>query len=152
MNIYYCYLSAIIALALLVGSFSILSITKEQDVMLRQYFSGDIKNKYEAIVSERRNHYIMGLVIGLIISFYITNQWNLDLNQYTRITVFTAITLMTAVIVYMVTPKSDRMSNYLKTEDEKMRMAAVSNKIQHRYLSGCLLGALAAVPLAYNIC
>jgi uncharacterized protein YacL len=146
-----CYLSGIIGLALLGGSILTLTVNKEQHNILRNVFSGDLANIYDKIATERRNHYIIGLLIGLFISFIVIK--NMDtLNYFTRVTLFFAITLGTALIFYTIMPKSDYMLNYLKTPEENKKWLAVHKTMKTRYSIGLVLGFLSAIPLGNTFC
>jgi uncharacterized protein YacL len=146
-----CYISGIAGLALLGASISTMSVNKQQQNVLKSVLSDDLDKKYESIVIERRNHYIMGLVLGMIISFMIVNKVKSS-NYFTRLSLFTMITLVTAVIFYMLMPKSDYMLNHLKTEQENKQWLQVYKTMQSRYFIGLVLGALAAIPIANIMC
>ena len=69
----YCYLAGMLGLSLLGGSMGTLTVSKDQHLALVESLPADLVIKYEAIVKERRNHYIIGLVIGFLIAFIIYN-------------------------------------------------------------------------------
>ncbi len=146
-----CYISGIAGLALLGASISTMSVNKQQQNVLKSVLSDDLDKKYESIVIERRNHYIMGLVLGMIISFIVVNKVKSS-NYFTRLSLFTMITLVTAVIFYMLMPKSDYMLNHLKTEQENKQWLQVYKTMQSRYFIGLVLGALSAIPIAHIMC
>jgi hypothetical protein len=145
-----CYFSGIIGLALLGASISTLSVCKEQQQKLKDTFDDDLDKKYEAIIEERRNHYIIGLVLGMVVSFLVIR--SMKLNRFNLITLFFAITLGIAVLFYMLMPKSDYMLNHLKTEEENKKWLDVYKTMQKRYYVGFVLGALASIPLANMFC
>ena len=146
-----CYISGIAGLALLGASISTLSVNKQQQNVLKSVLSDELDKKYENIVIERRNHYIIGLVLGMILSFIVVNKVKSS-NYFTRLSLFTMITLVTAVIFYMLMPKSDYMLNHLKTEQENKQWLKVYKTMQSRYFIGLVLGALAAIPIAHIMC
>ncbi len=146
-----CYISGIAGLALLGASISTMSVNKQQQNVLKSVLSDDLDKKYESIVIERRNHYIIGLILGMLISFIIVNKVKSS-NYFTRLSLFTMITLVTAVIFYMLMPKSDYMLNHLKTEQENKQWLQVYKTMQSRYFIGLVLGALAAIPIANIMC
>jgi hypothetical protein len=146
-----CYVSGILGLALLGGSISTLSITEEQHNFLRNVFSDELDKIYEKIITERRNHYILGLIIGIILSFIVLYNVRIS-NYFTRITLFFTITLGTAVVFYTIMPKSDYMLNHLKTSEENKKWLEVYRFMKTRYIMGLILGALAAIPLSNILC
>lgn len=146
-----CYMSGLVGLAFLGGSIATLSVSEEQHDVLRNVFSDKLDKIYEDIIIERRNHYIMGLVLGLIISFLVSFKVN-TVNYFSRLTLFFAITLGTAVIFYMLMPKSDYMLNHLKTEEENKKWLEVYKTMKARYFTGLVLGIVASIPLANSFC
>jgi len=146
-----CYVSGMIGLALLGGSIATLTVSKEQHNLLRNTLSEELDKKYEKISTQRRNHYIIGLLIGLFISYIIIKNTNIK-NYYTKITLFFTITLATAIIFYMIMPKSDFMLNHLKTPEQNKRWLDIYKTMKNRYLLGFILGILAAIPLGNTFC
>ena len=146
-----CYFSALLGFALLGGSIATLSVTEEQHDLLRNVFSNELDQKYEKIIKERRNHYILGLVIGLLCSFIAVKFVNIT-NNFHRVSFFLAFTLGTSVVIYMILPKSDYMLNHLKTPEENKKWLQVYNTMKFRYFGGFILGALASIPFSYVLC
>jgi uncharacterized protein YacL len=144
-------MSGILGLGLLGGSLSTLTVCKTQKDILKRTFSNDLDKKYEKIIVERRNHYIMGLVIGMCLSYLVANSMVVA-NKFTRITLFIAITLGTAFIFYMVMPKSDYMLNHLRTPEENKKWLEVHKMMKSRYYMGFILGIVATIPLARALC
>jgi hypothetical protein len=146
-----CYLSSILGLGLLGGSIATMTVTKEQHKTLKDVFSDDLDKKYDEIITERRNHYFIGLIVGAIISIIvIKNIANID--YYTRITLFLAITLGTAVLLYMILPKSDYMLNHLKTPEENKKWLEVYKTMKSRYYIGFVMGIIGALLLGSVYC
>lgn len=146
-----CYLSSIVALALIGGTVSTLSITKEQHNILRNVLSADQSKKYEAITIERRNHYLIGLTIGLVLSIIVVNNVRVS-NYFARITLFFTITFATAAGFYTLMPKSDFMLKHLKTPEQNKKWLEMYKTMKTRYLIGIALGALIAIPIATIMC
>lgn len=146
-----CYYSGILGLALIGGSVSTLSVTEEQHEYLRNALSDDLDKIYDNIVVERRHHYIVGLVVGILLSILIVKNVS-DLNYFSQVMLFFTITLGSALLFYMLMPKSDYMLNHLKTQEENKRWLEVYKYMKMRYFVGFSLGILAAIPLANAFC
>ncbi len=146
-----CYLSGILGTAMLGAAISTMSVTEEQHNVLRQTFTEDLDKIYGDIVIERRNHYVLGIVLGLVLSFVVFQLVDIK-NRFHKMSLFVMITLMTAVVFYFLMPKSDYMLNHLKTEEQNKKWLDVYKTMKHRYFMGFLLGALAAVPLSHALC
>lgn len=146
-----CYASGLLGIALLGGSLLTLTVTKEQHEKMRHVLSDELDAVYDGIVRERRNHYFIGLFIGLLLSVILLAR-NPSYSLGTRMAYFLAITLTTAVIVYSFLPKSDYMLNHLKGPEENRAWLEMYQTMKKRYMVGFLLGALAAVPIARAVC
>ena len=147
----YCYLAGILGISLLGGSMGTLTVSKVQHNALVESLPADLVIKYEAIVKERRSHYIIGLVLGLILSFIVSKYIRIT-NYFYRLSLFLFITLGFSAVFYLLMPKSDYMKNHLKTDEERQKFNEVGSLMQNRYLMGMGLGVLAAVPLASVLC
>lgn len=146
-----CALYALAAAALLAASFSTMTVSETQHDVLRNKFSPELDERYNAIVCERRNHYIQGLILGAVLSFLAFRRTAFN-NAFHKTVAFTAVTLLTSVLYYYIMPKSDYMLNHLKTQEENVAWLDVYKTMKSRYYIGLLLGALAAVPLAQSFC
>lgn len=146
-----CTVSALTGFALLGASVSTLTVSEEQHNLLKNVLSPELDKVYDKIATERRNHYIQGLVIGLILAFLALYNSRIG-NRFYRITLFSTITLATGVIYYLLMPKSDYMLNHLNTTEENKAWLSVYKTMKSRYLLGLLVGALAAIPFANSMC
>jgi uncharacterized protein YacL len=146
-----CYLSGLLGLAMLGGSVATMTVSEEQHANLREVLSDELDKKYDAIVKERRNHYIIGLVLGIVLSYFVLQLVKIN-NRFHKMSLFLAVTLLTTVMFYSLMPKSDYMLNHLKTEEENKAWLEVYKTMKQRYFVGLLVGALAAVPLANALC
>jgi uncharacterized protein YacL len=146
-----CYLSGILGTAMLGAAISTMSVTEEQHNVLRQTFSEDLDTIYGNIVIERRNHYIVGILLGVAISYLVLTLTKIN-NRFHRMSLFVMITLMTGVVFYFLMPKSDYMLNHLKTEEQNKAWLEVYKTMKQRYFLGFLFGALAAIPLSHALC
>jgi hypothetical protein len=147
----YCYLAGILGISLLGGSMGTLTVPKDKHIALVESLPADLVIRYEAIVKERRNHYLIGLILGLIISFIVSKYVRIT-NYFYRLSLFFFITLGFSAVFYLVMPKSDYMKNHLKTDEEKQKFNEAGALMKNRYLMGMVLGVLAAVPLASVLC
>lgn len=146
-----CYVLGITGLALLGGSISTLTVNEEQQNLLKKVLPDNLDKKYEAIIIERRNHYLIGLLIGLVLAFIVIRNVRLS-NYFTRLALSLTIALGTAVIFYTIMPKSDSMRKHLKTPEEHKKWVEVCKYMKSRYITGGILGALAAIPISSIMC
>jgi len=143
-----CYYSGILGLALIGGSVSTLSVNEEQQNYLKNTFSDDLDKIYDNIVIERRHHYIVGLVVGILLSILIVKNVS-DLNYFSQVMLFLAITIPTSVLYYSLMPKSDYMLNHLKTPEQNKAWLEVYNTMKNRYHIGFFVGLVGYGVLCY---
>ncbi len=146
-----CVFSGILGVAMLGASVSTMTVSEEQHNMLRKTFSDELDEIYGNIVIERRNHYIQGLLLGALIGYFVLMGVKIN-NRFHKMSLFITVMLMTGVIFYFLMPKSDYMLNHLKTEEQNKAWLEVYKTMKQRYFLGFILGAGAAVPLAYAMC
>ena len=146
-----CIAAGVLGVAMLGASVSTMSVSEEQHNMLRKTFSDELDEIYGNIVIERRNHYVQGLLLGALIAYFVLLLVKVS-NRFHKMSIFVTITLMTGVVYYFLMPKSDYMLNHLKTPEQNKAWLEVYKTMKQRYFLGFVLGALAAVPLAYAMC
>lgn len=146
-----CFVSGIAGIGLLGASIATNMATKEQTDQLHRVLSPELAAKYDAIVKERTTHYIQGLLIGLVISYFVLNRLSIT-NRFHRISLFFGVTLFTTALYYLLRPKSDYMLKHLKTAEENKAWLSVYKTMKFRYLIGFVLGAAAAIPLGNALC
>jgi hypothetical protein len=146
-----CYISAIVGIALLGATFSTMTVSPSQHEQLRARFSADVAARYDRIVRERRNLYLQGLILGLVVSLG-ASRWMLFVTPFHRVTFALAVTLFVTVAYYTLMPKSDFMLLHLQNASENAAWLDMYKTMKRRYVLGIVLGALAAIPLAYAWC
>ncbi len=146
-----CYLSAAAGFALLGGSVWTLTATHSEKAKFQQVLTPDQQKIYQGIVAERRNHYLQGLAIGLVLSYFLQSYLKVR-GTFHSITLFLAITLFTTALYYSLAPKSDFMLRHLKTPEQVEAWLDVYKSMKYRYLFGIVLGALSSVPFSRVLC
>jgi ABC-type phosphate/phosphonate transport system permease subunit len=130
-----------------------MTVSKTEHDKLKNVFSDELDKKYESIVAERSSQYLQGLLLGFLISaavlYYAQQRIH---NPFSRVMTFVAISLFTAMLYYMLMPKSDYMLNHLKTPEENKAWVEMYKTMQSRYRIGMILGALASIPIANAYC
>ncbi len=129
-----------------------MTVSAAEHANLRSTFSDELDTIYTRIVIERRNIYMQGLFLGLLLSAAILWTNDSKMRYGHRIFLFFAVTLFTAMMYYMLTPKSDYMLNHLTTLEENRAWLRMYRRMQNRYLFGIVLGAFASIPIAHSIC
>jgi uncharacterized protein YacL len=148
-----CYLSAIIGIGLLGGSFYTMLVPKEEVERIKTMVSPEASKAYEKIVKERMNLYIQGLIIGLSLAILYRYKYGDSVeNSLHRNSLFILITLITTKIYYMLMPKSDYMLNYIQNNEQSKEWLKIYNLMKNRYHTGFLVGALSMIPISLSLC
>lgn len=146
-----CIFSGIVGLGLLGGSLMTMTVSKEEHLRLKATLSEELDLIYTNIAIERRNLYVQGLVLGLVLAALVCWKFKIG-NKFHKVSLMTAITLFVAFSYYSLMPKSDYMLNHLKTEEQNKAWLSIYKTMKERYMMGIVGGALAAVPLSYAMC
>jgi hypothetical protein len=147
-----CVTSAVVAAALIGGSFMTLTVTKEQHEKLKRSLSPDLATLHDGIARERRNQYIHGLILGLILAYILLGFVAGRGSRFHRMAAFVAVTMLVGVFYYLLMPKSTYMLEHLKTKEQNLAWLEVYKTMKMRYTVGLLLGAAAAAAAANSIC
>ncbi len=142
-----------IGLGMLGATFATMSVSEEENNRFREHISPDLVKVYNDLVVERRNLYFQGLILGLVISFFIVKSGIFRIaNWYHRATIFLAITIPISVIYYFLMPKSDYMLNHLKSHEENKAWLHIYKTMRQRYVLGFVFASLAAIPISHAFC
>jgi len=146
-----CLTSGILGIGMLGATYATMSVSDEKQNYLKSIFPDNFDRIYEKIILERRNHYIQGLILGLLLAVVIISNVETS-NTFHRITLFTLVTIAVSVLYYCAVPKSDYMLNHLDTQEQTKAWLSVYKTMKQRYLVGFILGSLAAIPIANSLC
>ncbi len=146
-----CVTSAVVGAALLGGSFLTLTVTKQQHEVLRQHLSPELAAIYDGVATERRNIYIHGLLLGLLVAVVAATFVRFS-GRFHRPAFYFAVTLMVGLFYYLLMPKSTYMLEHLKTKEQNLAWLSIYKTMKFRYTVGLLLGAAAAAAAANSLC
>lgn len=146
-----CILSSVAGLGLLGGSISTMLVSETELDKISGSFSPDVAEAYHSIVKERTMHYIQGILLGLVVSFFIVYSMKIA-KRFHRIMLFFGVTLFTGLTYYTVMPKSDYMLNHLEKPEDIQAWLETYKTMKWRYIVGIVLGALAAIPIGNAFC
>ena len=112
------------------------------------------KNKYENIIKERRDIYLKGYGLGLILAFislflYEKFGGNDKRKGLNKVCFIGGITLLVNYFYYMLTPKSDWMLNHMGNQEEVKAWLQMYREMQYNYHAGLALGIIAVGILAF---
>ena len=146
-----CLTSGVLGVGMLAATFATLTISTEQQNNLKKVLPDDLDKVYDKIIKERRDHYVQGLLLGLLVS-YISLKNMETTSDFHTVSLFVLITMAMSVLYYCVMPKSDYMLNHLKTQEQNKAWLAVYKTMKQRHVVGFILGSLAAIPFALSMC
>jgi len=146
-----CILSSVAGLGLLGGSISTMLVSETELDKISGSFSPDVAEAYRSIVKERTLHYIQGILLGLVVSFFVVYSMKIA-KRFHRIMLFFGVTLFTGLTYYTVMPKSDYRLNHLEKPEDIQAWLETYKTMKWRYIVGIVLGALAAIPIGNAYC
>jgi uncharacterized membrane protein YkgB len=109
--------------------------------------------RYEAIVKERRNIYLQGYGLGILIALVLLSLMDRrKMGKMALVCFAGGITLTVNYLYYMLKPKSDYMVLHLNKEDQRQAWLNINRHMQVKYHLGLALGILAAMLLVHGTC
>ena len=106
---------------------------------------------YRLIVSERRNIYLSGYLLGLALSAIVIVGFMGSLNKMQMVCITGSITFLTSYFYYILSPKQDLMVLYLDNRSQRYEWQKIYKKMQFNYHVGLLLGIIACVLITISI-
>jgi hypothetical protein len=107
--------------------------------------------RYKLIVSERRNIYLSGYLLGLALSAIVIVGFMNSLNKMQMICLTGSITFLTSYFYYILSPKQDLMVLYLDNRSQRYEWQKIYKKMQFNYHVGLLLGIIAAILITMSV-
>jgi hypothetical protein len=158
-----CAISCSIALVFLIGMIYHTFAVDKSDMYNRfmDTLSPSQQDTYNKIVCERRNIYLSGYAVGLILSvlyiqFFYSNNNNEKENRthpyHSVLCIVAAITFLTSYFFYILYPKSELMIVKLDDEKQRKQWVTIYKTMQYHYHFGMVLGIIAVVFLARALC
>ena len=137
-----CSLSCAIAVAFVIATIVCIFSDKNMKYKLFRYLNPQEREIYEQIVIQRRNIYLQGLLLGIIISLlYI--YFCKPQDNYQTLCVAIALTFSINYFYYILYPKKKYMLQYLDTKKENQAWLQIYRNMQLRFHLGFLFGLLA---------
>ena len=144
----FCGSTCIIALIFLFAN--IYTIFSCQNINKQDFYNvlnNHQKHKYIIIISERRNIYFMGFVLGIllgfVLSFYAKKVLHYRFNKTSLTCFVVSITFITNYLFYILYPKSNYMLLELDDKKQIQEWLKIYKKMQFKYHFGFILGIIA---------
>lgn len=119
----------------------------------RNNLPDDIRKEYDRIVSERRQIYFTGFLIGFVVSIFIIIINVRMLKKKMPVLAMVCLVIVVSTVVnyfyYMLYPKSNHMVSLLKTDKQREDWVRVYKSMQYYYHSSFVMGAVAVGVFAY---
>lgn len=151
-----CSVSCALSTIFIIGMFYFYNATNKSNVVkqYRSSLSPELREKYDKITKERMNlsyqGYALGFFLSLLIIFYNKKLSKTKLiNNYSLVCIVISTTFITNYFYYILSPKSDKMINYLKTKQEIDNWQTVYREMQYNYHFGIALGIVAVGMMAF---
>ena len=154
-----CLFASIFLIANIYMMFSCINDTNKSE--FKKTLTHKQKAIYETIISERKNIYYGGFILGIILSllalyigenylFFIDKKSNTNLVP--KVCIVATITFITNYFFYILYPKTDYMLLHLTDKTQIQGWLAIYKKMQYKFHFGFILGIIAVVIYAYGFC
>ena len=149
-----CGISCSIAIVLLVANLYV-TFSADKTHFKDEFYktlSEEQINRYEKIIKERRDIYLQGYALGLVLAALFVFTMTKKMNNMSTLCIVGAITLVTNYLYYMLSPKSDYMVLHLNKEEQRKELIELNRKMQVKYHVGLALGIVAAMVMTKGLC
>lgn len=101
-------------------------------------YQGELQDRYEKIVNERRNIYYQGFVMGVVLSIIVLFLFKMNMTY--RVCTATSITFIVTYFYYLFRPKSDYMILHMNDPRIREKWLDVYKHMQFNNHMGFFLG------------
>jgi hypothetical protein len=147
----HCMAWVVLALLLLGGSALTMTFPADRLAPLRD--DPTLSAAYTRVARQRQQHYWIGLLLGLVgaavLLRFVPQAFP---GTAARVAGAVGVTLLVAVVVYSVLPKSEYVLQSIQTPTQIRAWLDVYRGMKSRYMWGALLGIAVAIPLAMVVC
>ena len=150
-----CKTTCLVSIVFLVANI-IMSLKLDKNHLKDKFISllnVDQKKIYEEIILERRNIYLVGYGIGIILSiiyYYFIKVLFKKVNNTTLVCSVGFIVLLTNYFYYILSKKSKYMIEYLNNKEQVSAWLNIYKSMQFKYHFALLLGIVASMLFAYS--
>ena len=150
-----CKITCLVSIVFLVANI-IMSLKLDKNNLKDKFISllnVDQKKIYEEIILERRNIYLIGYGIGIILSiiyYYFIKVLFKKVNNTTLVCSVGFIVLLSNYFYYILSKKSKYMIEYLNNKEQVSAWLNIYKSMQFKYHFALLLGIVASMLFAYS--
>jgi uncharacterized protein YacL len=141
----HCWTSCTLAFLVLVSMAYMVMIT-DKSKELTSVLNEEQLQRYKKIANERRNHMIIGYILGLALSIVAVLSTK---NKVYQVCYAITITYFVSYFYYTLAPKSDYMVIHLETEEQRRAWLAVYLKMKNNYHLSFILGIVFVALAVY---
>ncbi|MGA1047433.1 MAG: hypothetical protein ACO3UU_05445 [Minisyncoccia bacterium] len=150
-----CRITCAISVVFIIGMIYMTNAMSNNDTM--QQYEKQLPEKlqkiYKQIVTERRQIYYTGYVLGFILAVLFILYNNLILNKslstMSMVCVSTASAFLVNYFYYILTPKTTHMLEHADTPDQTKAWLKMYRTMQYHYHMGLFIGLIAVGVFAY---
>jgi uncharacterized protein YacL len=141
----HCWTSCTLSIIVLISMGYMVMIT-DKSKELTSVLNEEQLQRYKKIANERRNHMIVGYILGLVISIIAVLSTN---DKVYQVCYAITITYFVSYFYYTLVPKSDYMLIHLDTEERRRAWLAVYLKMKNNYHLSFILGIVFVALAVY---
>ena len=141
----HCRISCTFSFIVLVSMLFMLFVV-DKSKELENVLTKEQLERYKKIIIERRNHMIVGYIIGLLLSIVAVLTIN---DKILQVCYAITITYVASYFYYTLVPKSDYMLIHLNTEEQRRAWLKVYLKMKYNYHLSFILGIIFVALAVY---
>ena len=153
-----CLFASVFLIANIYMMFSCINDTNKSE--FKKTLTNKQKAIYETLISERKNIYYGGFILGIALSLlalYIGENYLFFIDKKNKATLpkvctVATITFITNYFFYILYPKTDYMLLHLTNKAQIEGWLAIYKKMQYKFHFGFVLGIIAITIYAYGFC
>ena len=115
--------------------------------------SNEQKEKYYKIAKERRNIYLKGFLLGIVLSLVVLFKFKKLFNNKTKLLcIVVSISSFVNYFYYIIHPKSDYMVIHLENKNKRIAWLNIYKYMQKYYHTSLIIGFLFSITFFYSLC
>lgn len=154
----FCTNTCLLALLFIITKIIILFTMKFPYNKLHKDFNNSLDEKqleaYKKIISERRRIYILGYILGVLISIIVilVNYFLLKKDKLSILCLAVVISTLTTYFFYILYPKSKYILEVIETKEQVNNWLKIYKSMQFRFHISFFLGIIGTALCHYSFC
>jgi len=153
----FCSNICLVGIAFIIAQFIMLfsmTFNNKEHIILNNSLDEAQKGVYKKIVSKRRQIYIKGYLLGIVLSMIVIllNYYYFKKDKLGALCIGIVISVLTTYFFYILSPKSKYMLEVLETREQINNWLKIYKSMKFKFHLSFLLGLIASFLIQYSVC